>query len=105
MENVTDGTFEEAVIKSPIPAAVFFKSVGCSFCARMTPTMEEIAIEYAGRLKILMMDVAEGMNTAVRYGVMSVPQALIFKDGKQVGEIRGWAPKADVVRKIESILQ
>ncbi len=105
MDTVTDATFEESVLKSAAPVAVFFKSPGCPFCTRMAPTMEEVAAEFAGRLKTLALDVSEYTETAVRYGVMGVPQVLIFKGGAKVGEIRGWAPKTDVVRKIESALQ
>jgi thioredoxin 1 len=71
----------------------------------MAPTMDEVAAQFSGRLKILALDVSEGAQTAVRYGVMGVPQVLFFKGGEKVAEIRGWASKADVVKKIESILQ
>ena len=105
MDTATDETFEQAVIRSAIPAAVFFESMGCPFCARMAPTMEELAAQYAGKIKIVAMDVSQGANTAVKYGVMGVPQVLIFKAGEKAGEIRGWASKADVVKKLESVLQ
>jgi len=85
--------------------AVFFKSAGCPFCARMAPTIEEVAAEFSGRLKTVVLDVSDNMRTALRYGVMSVPQVLFFKAGEKVAEIRGWASKTDVVKKIESVLQ
>jgi thioredoxin 1 len=85
--------------------AVLIKSAGCPFCIKMGPIVEEVAGEYADRVKVYTMDVTEGMNTAIKFGVMGVPRLLIFKAGHKVGDIAGWVPKERVVAAVESALK
>jgi thioredoxin 1 len=105
MEKVADQDFDTRVLKSSMPAAVLFKSLGCPFCTKMAPIMEGLAADYAGKMRILVMDVSEGTKTAIRYGVLGVPQVLFFKGGEKVADIAGWVPKADVVDKVEGVLR
>jgi thioredoxin 1 len=104
-EEVTDGTFDALVLKSDLPAAVLFKSPDCPFCVKMTPVFADVAQQFAGRLKSFTLDVSKGIDTAVKYGVMSVPRMLIFRNGKKVGDIAGWAQKERVASVVETALK
>ena len=105
LPKVTDEDFEQSALKDAMPVAVLFKSAACPYCVKMAAVIEEVAAEYADKLKVLALDISEGVNTAIRYGVMGVPQILFFKAGRKVGEIRGWVSRADVTKKIEAVIQ
>jgi thioredoxin 1 len=97
---VTDETFNQEVLKSDTPTLVDFWAVWCGPCRMVAPVVDEIAREQAGKLKVMKLDVDENQNTAMAYGVMSIPTLILFKNGQPVERIVGFRPKSDMDKKI-----
>jgi thioredoxin 1 len=70
----------------------------------MGPVIEELGVEYRGRVKICKLDVDENNETAGNYGIMSIPTLVLFKDGKEVNRLVGFVPKANVAKALDSAL-
>lgn len=100
----TDATFASDVLQSDIPVLVDFWAVWCGPCKMIAPIVDELAGEYEGKAKIGKLDVDENQQTAIQYGVRSIPTILIFKGGKVVDTIIGAVPKAAIVEKLNSQL-
>jgi thioredoxin 1 len=101
---VTDSTFEQEVLQSTQPVLVDFWAVWCGPCRAVAPIVEELAGEYAGKLKVMKLDVDDNPRTAMAYGVQSIPTLLIFKDGKPAERIVGALPKRAIVDKLQGVL-
>jgi thioredoxin 1 len=101
----TDVNFESEVVKSDIPCLVDFWAEWCGPCRMVGPVVEEIAKEYAGKLKVGKLNVDDNNKTAVQYGIMSIPSLLFFNGGKVVDQIIGAVPKKQLVQKIEKIVK
>jgi thioredoxin 1 len=97
---VTDGTFDAEVLKPSIPVLVDFWADWCGPCKMIAPTVEEIALEYAGRLKVVQLDVDSGTQTALRYGVQSIPTLLLFANGQVVERLVGAMPKERLLAQL-----
>ncbi len=98
---VNDVNFEEEVLKSDIPTLVDFWAVWCAPCYMVAPSVEQIAKEYQGRLKVCKVNVDEAPMTASEYGIMSIPTLAIFKNGDVIDKIIGAVPKTEIVSRIE----
>ena len=97
-----DGTFEQEVLKSDVPVLVDFWAVWCGPCKAIAPTVEELAKQYKGKIKVAKMDVDEHQNVPQQYGIRSIPTLLVFKGGRVVDTIVGAVPKSkleDAVKK------
>ncbi|HET8631333.1 MAG TPA: thioredoxin [Thermomicrobiales bacterium] len=103
-QEVTDATFEQQVLKADGPVLVDFWAPWCGPCRMVAPVLEEIAQDQAGKLTILKLNVDENQHTAGRYGVMSIPTMIIYKDGQPVKQVVGAKPKAALMRDIEPYL-
>jgi thioredoxin 1 len=68
------------------------------------PVLEELAKEYAGKLTIAKLDVDQNAKTAAQYGIMAIPNLIIFKDGKPVSQIVGYKPKGELKRSLDTVL-
>ena len=98
---IGDANFEDEIIKSDIPALVDFWAAWCGPCRAIAPTVEELASEYAGKLKVVKVDVDENQDVSIRYGVQSIPTLLVFKDGQMVERLVGAYPKAAILSKVK----
>ncbi len=101
---ITDANFENEVLKSEVPVLIDFWATWCGPCKAIAPIIEQLASEYDGKVKIGKVDVDNNQQTAINYGVRSIPTLLIFKDGKVSNTIVGAVPKAQIVQKINATL-
>jgi thioredoxin 1 len=101
---VTDATFEEEVIKSELPVLVDFWAVWCAPCRMVAPIVEELATEKEGSLKVAKMDVDQNPETAMKFGIRSIPTMLIFNKGEVVDQVIGAVPKSMLETKIKKHL-
>jgi len=100
----TDGNFEEVVLKSDIPVIIDFWAAWCAPCRMIAPIIEDLANEFEGKAKVGKLDVDSNQDTAIKYGVRSIPTVLIIKNGEVVDTIIGALPKASFVQKLTAIL-
>jgi thioredoxin 1 len=104
LQEFTDSNFESEVLKSDKPCLVDFWAEWCGPCRMVSPIVDEIAKEYAGKLKVGKLNVDNNSQTAVKYGIMSIPSLLFFSGGKVVDQIIGAVPKKQLVQKIDKIV-
>ncbi|MDP3941337.1 MAG: thioredoxin [bacterium] len=96
---ITDQNFDEEVLKSQLPVLVDFWAPWCTPCKIVGPIVKELAVEYAGKLKVGEMNVDENPQVPGNFGVMSIPSLIIFKNGKPVATTIG-AQGKDVLKKM-----
>ena len=101
----TDGNFEEEVLNSSIPVLVDFWAEWCAPCKMIAPTVDEIANEFDGKLKVGKVDVDSNPKVSSKYQIRSIPSIVFFKDGKVTDQIVGAVPKVKIMSKVESILE
>ena len=100
----TDANFEEQVLKSPVPVLVDFWAVWCGPCKMIAPHVEALATEYDGRARVGKVNIDDEREITEKYGIMSIPTLLFFKDGKVVDQVVGAVPKSTIASKLESLL-
>ncbi len=100
----TDGNFESEVIKSDKPVIIDFWAAWCGPCRMIAPIIEELAAEYDGKVKVGKLDVDENQQTAIKYGVRSIPTVLFIKDGEVKEAIIGAVPKSMFVDKLQKLI-
>lgn len=100
----TDANFEEEVLKSQTPVLIDFWAEWCAPCRAVSPIIEELAGEYAGKIKVGKMNTDENSRTPQEFGVMSIPTVFIFKDGKPVKTIVGAQGKENYKKAIEEAI-
>ena len=100
----TDDNFDAEVISADVPVLVDFWAEWCQPCKMLGPTIDELATDYEGRVKVGKIDTDSNTNTAVKYGIASIPTVFIFKNGEIVSRISGNQGKQVFVDAIESAL-
>jgi len=102
--HVTDANFEQEVLKSPTPMLIDFWAPWCGPCKAIAPIVDELAGEYAGRLKVVKVNVDDNPMTPSRFGVRGIPNLLIIKGGEVKQQIVGAVPKAQLVKAVDSAI-
>lgn len=91
--DITDSFFEEKVLKSELPVLVDFWAPWCGPCQMAGPVLENLSEEYKDKVLIVKLNVDEQQKYAKQFGIMSIPTAIIFKDGQELGRQVGFAGK------------
>lgn len=96
--------FDKEVLQSAIPAVVDFYADWCGPCRMVSPIVESLSRQYAGKVKFVKIDTDENQDLAARYDIMSIPTVMIFKNGEIRGKIIGASPASLYKQKIDSVL-
>ncbi len=102
--HVSDENFETEVLKSPLPVLLDLWAPWCGPCRAIAPIVDELAGEYAGKLKVVKMNVDENPRTPSRYGVRGIPNLILFKNGEVQQQIVGAVPRAHLVKAISTVV-
>ena len=102
---IEDSNFDEVVLQAKIPVLVDFWAPWCGPCRMVAPVVDELAEEYEGRVSFGKVNVDESPNVARKFGVMSIPTLIIFKDGKPVSNIVGFRPKDELKQNLDASLE
>ena len=97
---VSDAQFEQEVLKSDQPVLVDFWAIWCGPCKAIAPVVDQVATKFAGKAKIMKMDVDKNNAVPMRYGVRGIPTLLFFKDGKVAQQFVGANVSADQIEKV-----
>jgi thioredoxin 1 len=97
---ITDQTFEAEVLKSTVPFLLDFSATWCGPCKIVGPVVEELGKEYAGKLKVGMMDIEKSPKTSAQFTIMSVPTLLLFQGGAVKEQMVGAVPKKNIVKML-----
>ena len=98
---VTDADFEGQVEQQPGLTVVDFWATWCGPCRMIAPILDQLAVEYAGQVKMTKLDVDANIKTATRFNVRSIPMLLFFKEGKVVDQIVGAVPRQAIEAKLK----
>ncbi|MCL5058198.1 MAG: thioredoxin [Actinobacteria bacterium] len=101
---IVESLFEQEVIKSDKPVLVDFWAPWCGPCRSLAPVIEEITKEFEGRVKVGKVNVDNNQELARKYGIMSIPTLVIFKNGQVVEQMVGFTQKSVLAKKLESVV-
>lgn len=102
--SVTDGTFGQEVLSSEKPVMVDFWAEWCGPCRAVSPILDQIATEYADKIDIVKLNVDENPNTAMEFGITSIPTMKVFKGGEVVKTVVGAKPKPALEAELSEFL-
>ena len=101
---LSDATFDEHVKGSDVPVLVDFWAEWCGPCKMISPVLEEIAEEQAGKIQIVKLNIDDNLEATRRFDVMSIPTLILFKDGQPEVRLIGAKPKGQLLQEIEAYL-
>jgi len=101
---VSDESFEREVLQSTTPVLIDFWAPWCGPCRAIGPVVEDLAREYAGKLKVVKMNVDDNPRTPQQYGVRAIPNLLLIQGGQVKEQLLGAVPKAQLVRAIGTVV-
>ena len=104
IETLTDATFDEQVKSSEVPVLVDFWAEWCGPCKMISPVLEEIAEEQAGKIRIVKLNIDDNLDVTRRFDVMSIPTLILFKDGEPQVRLIGAKPKGALLEEISAYL-
>ena len=102
---INDATFEQEVIKSPLPVLIDLWAPWCGPCRMLSPIVEKLAEEYKGRVKIFKLNTDENPDTAVKFRVQAIPTLLFFKGGAMVEHMVGVQPEKEIRLRLDNLLK
>lgn len=102
--HLNDQNFEKEVIKSDLPVFVDFFAEWCMPCKKVAVIFDEVAKAYDGKLKFAKINIEEGQATTTKYGIMSIPTLVFFKEGNVIGQKSGLLTKEQLVKEINNNL-
>ena len=101
---VNGNNYKQEVLESSIPVLVDFWASWCMPCRMLAPTIEKLAEENKGKLKVCKLNTDENQNIAAQYGIQGIPTLIVFKEGKEISRTVGVMPKEKLQEKLNSIL-
>ena len=101
---ITDSNFESEVVKSTTPVLIDFWAAWCAPCRALAPTIDSIAVEYKGRVKVGKLDVDANGSTAARFNIRGIPTLLVIKDGQVKEQIVGAVDKSVITKALDKHL-
>lgn len=104
MKQIKSNEFQVEVLESSVPVLVDFSATWCGPCQMMGPVLEQLSAEYAGKAKIVKVDIDESMDLAQKYQIMSVPNMIFFKDGVPKDAVVGAVPPAYLKEKLDKLV-
>ena len=104
LDKLTDENFEPTIQNTEVPVLIDFSATWCQPCKQLAPTIEAVAQEYDGRLKVFNVDVEEAQGTAMHFGITGVPTCVIFKGGKEVDRFQGNQDISVVRNRVEGAM-
>lgn len=104
MKVFTSESFQTEVLHAKMPVLVEFSAEWCGPCKMMASALEALSVEFAGKMEIGTLDVEDGGEIAMKYGIMNVPTILIFQNGKAVKRLNGLQKLNDLKKKLEDVL-
>ena len=102
---VTEATFESEVLKSSIPVMVDFWAVWCGPCKQIGPIIEDLAGSYAGKVKVVKVDIDSNQGLSMKYSIRSIPTILFFKNGNVVDQVVGAYPRGEYDRRLKTVME
>ncbi len=104
IQEISDQNFQAEVIDSDIPVIVDFWAEWCAPCRAIAPIIGGLADEYAGRVKIVKLNIDDSPAAPGQFGVRAIPTVLAFRDGQVVQQLQGARPKADFAEMVQKLL-